>query len=156
MIHGSSFDFSPDPSKMEGTNRRYTSRSRAIRTEDWQSHLTGRLSWFSKLSLDNWAWELGSAVLCSCILATIVGILFAYNDYSVPDLLDGLTLNAIISLLATLAKSALMVVLAAAIRQEMWLWFIKRPRPLNTVDAFDEASQGPYGSLLLLLSRRER
>ncbi|EXJ95578.1 hypothetical protein A1O1_00700 [Capronia coronata CBS 617.96] len=111
-------------------------------------------SWWSRLSLDNWAWEIGASILCLCILAAIAGVLFGYNGRTVPDLPDGLTLNAIISFLATLAKATLMVVLAAAIRQEKWLWFVDEPRPLSTVDAFEEASRGPLGSLMLLLSRR--
>ena len=43
---------------------------------------------------------------------------------------------------------------AAALRQEKWLWFIDKPRPLTTVDAFEEASRGPYGSAMLILTRR--
>ena len=43
---------------------------------------------------------------------------------------------------------------AAALRQEKWLWFIDKPRPLTTVDALEEASRAPYGSAMLILSRR--
>ncbi|EXJ73220.1 uncharacterized protein A1O5_02980 [Cladophialophora psammophila CBS 110553] len=106
------------------------------------------------MSLDNWAWELSAALLCICILSAIAAILFVYDNRPVPDLPDGLTINAIVSLLAGFAKAALLAVLASAIRQEKWLWFIGKPRPLNTVDAFEEASRGPYGSVLLILSRR--
>ena len=141
---------------MEGTNRNYANRSLAIRSVDWHSNPIRCPSWCSRMILGGWAWELGAAALCSFILAIIAGVLFIYNNRSVPDLPDGLTLNALISLLATLAKSTLMVILATAIRQERWLWFIKRPRPLSTVDDFDEASRGPYGSLLLVLNRRGR
>ena len=124
------------------------------------------------MSLDNWAWELSAALLCICVLAAITGILFVYDDHRVPNLPDGLNvsaaccqicldtpdnelqINAIISLLAGFAKAALLVVVAAALRQEKWLWFINKPRPLTTVDAFEEASRGPYGSAILILSRR--
>ncbi|ETI26630.1 hypothetical protein G647_10391 [Cladophialophora carrionii CBS 160.54] len=97
---------------------------------------------------------MSAALLCVCILAAIAGILFAYDNRRVPDLPDGLNINAIISLLASFAKAALLVVVAAALRQEKWLWFIDKPRPLATVDAFEEASRGPYGSAMLILSRR--
>jgi hypothetical protein len=56
--------------------------------------------------------------------------------------------------LAGFAKAALLVVVAAALRQEKWLWFIDQPRPLTVVDAFEEASRGPYGSAVLLLTHR--
>lgn len=49
-----------------------------------------------------------------------------------------------------------MVILAASIRQEKWLWFIDKPRPLDVVDAFEEASRGPYGSLELILTWKGR
>ncbi|KAH0845429.1 hypothetical protein FOPE_11293 [Fonsecaea pedrosoi] len=111
-------------------------------------------SWWNRMSLDNWLWELSAALLCICILIAIVAILLVYDNRAVPDLPEGLTINAIISLLAGFAKAALLAVLASAIRQEKWLWFIGKPRPLNTVDAFEEASRGPYGSTLLILSRR--
>lgn len=115
-----------------------------------------RPSWLARLNLDSWAWELTAAGLCLCILSTIAGILLAYNDRPVPLLPDTLTINSIISFLASLAKANLMVVLAAAIRQEKWLWFVKKPRPLDTVDSFEEASRGPYGSLRLILAYRGR
>ncbi|KAJ9611662.1 hypothetical protein H2200_004846 [Cladophialophora chaetospira] len=105
------------------------------------------------MSLDNWVWELSAALLCICILAAIAGILFAYGNRRVPDLPDGLNINAIVSLLASFAKAALLVVVASASRPEKWLWFIEKPRPLTTVDAFEQASRGPYGSVMLILSR---
>ncbi|KAJ9617383.1 hypothetical protein H2204_013849 [Knufia peltigerae] len=109
-------------------------------------------SWWDRISLDNWLWELGAATLCLCVLASIVGILIAYDNHAVPDLPEGISINAIISFLASLAKASLMVILAASIRQEKWLWFIDRPRPLDVVDSFEEASRGPYGSLELILT----
>ena len=118
--------------------------------------LSKRPSWWSLMSLDNWVWELGAAILCLCVLASIGGILIAYNNRSVPDLPESLSINAIISFLASLGKASLMVVLAAAIRQEKWLWFIDKPRPLSMVDSFEEASRGPYGSLHLILTWRGR
>ncbi|EXJ59859.1 hypothetical protein A1O7_04006 [Cladophialophora yegresii CBS 114405] len=97
---------------------------------------------------------MSAALLCVCILAAIVRILVAYDNQRVPDLPDGLNINAIVPLLASFAKAALLVVVAAALRQEKWLWFIDKPRPLTTVDEFEEASRGPYGSAMLILSRR--
>lgn len=65
-------------------------------------------------------------------------------------------MNAIISFLSTLAKGSLSLILAAVLRQEKWLWFIDRPRPLSTIDSFEEASRGPYGSLVLLFKLHGR
>ncbi|KAI1612411.1 hypothetical protein EDD36DRAFT_418581 [Exophiala viscosa] len=108
----------------------------------------------ARLSLDNWAWEVGAAALCLCILSAIAAVLLAYDNQPVPSLPDTLSINAIISFLASIAKASLMIVLAAAIRQEKWLWFIGKPRPLDAVDSFEEASRGPYGSLRLIMTYR--
>ncbi|KIW28379.1 uncharacterized protein PV07_08047 [Cladophialophora immunda] len=131
-----------------------STRSRLTSHSTSSENSPNSLSWWTRMSLDNWLWELSAALLCICILAAIAAILFVYDNRPVPDLPDGLTINAIVSLLAGFAKAALLAVLASAIRQEKWLWFIGKPRPLNTVDAFEEASRGPYGSILLILSRR--
>jgi len=130
------------------------------------------------VGIDHWEWELTAAVLSVCALAAIVGVLVAFDQRPVPDLPSGLTvtdicpehihsaflsnfgflcqINAIISFLSTLAKSSLTLTLAAALRQERWLWFIDRPRPLGNIDDFEEASRGPYGSLILLFKLRGR
>ncbi|KAI1619910.1 hypothetical protein EDD37DRAFT_698328 [Exophiala viscosa] len=108
----------------------------------------------ARLSLDNWAWEVGATALCLCILSAIAAVLLAYDNQPVPSLPDTLSINAIISFLASIAKASLMIVLAAAIRQEKWLWFIGKPRSLDAVDSFEEASRGPYGSLRLIMTYR--
>lgn len=53
-----------------------------------------RPSWWTRASLDNWAWELSAASLCICILAAIAAILFAYDNRPVPDLPEGLTVSS--------------------------------------------------------------
>jgi len=58
-----------------------------------------------------------------------------------------------ISFLATFAKSGLMVAVAAAISQGKWLWLLKKPRALNVIDTFEDASRGPFGSVTILLMR---
>ncbi|KAK4939584.1 hypothetical protein LTR10_020190 [Elasticomyces elasticus] len=139
--------------KTTGSDEDFT-RRHDLRTTITPQAIEKGPSWLAQLNLDNWAWELGAAALCLCILSTIAGILLAYDSRPVPSLPDTLSINAIISFLASLAKASLMLVVAAAIRQEKWLWFIKMPRPLHTVDSFEEASRGPYGSLRLILAYR--
>jgi hypothetical protein len=131
--------------KVEAQNRpdsREPSKTQQ-QTPEWQ-----------RLAVDHWGWEISAAVLCIGVLAAIVGVLIGYDQQPVPDLPDGLTINAIIAFLSTLAKSALVLVITAVIRQEEWLWYIDAPRRLSHVDDFDEASRGPYGSFLLLIRAR--
>jgi len=46
-----------------------------------------------------------------------------------------------------------MVAVAAAISQGKWLWLLKKPRALNVIDTFEDASRGPFGSVTILLMR---
>ena len=43
---------------------------------------------------------------------------------------------------------------AKALGQLKWLWFTRPKKPLMDFVAFDEASKGPWGSLLLLIKGR--
>jgi hypothetical protein len=60
-------------------------------------------------------------------------------------------LNAIISILATAAKGALLLPVAEAISQHKWLWFRRSQRKLQDIETFDNASRGPWGALTMLL-----
>jgi hypothetical protein len=51
-------------------------------------------SWWTRVSLDTWVWELSAAFLCIGILAAIVGVLIAYDNRPAPTLPDGITVSA--------------------------------------------------------------
>lgn len=53
-----------------------------------------------------------------------------------------------------MAKGCLLVLLAAAIRQERWLYMTSDSSTLNVVDDFEEASRGPWGSIIMLTTAR--
>lgn len=77
--------------------------------------------------------------------------LTAFNGKPVPTLSHGLTLNTIISVLATSSKAALMFVISSALGQLKWLWFSgDKSRRLLDAETFDEAARGPPGSFSLL------
>lgn len=64
----------------------------------------------------------------------------------------GITLNAIVSALATASKASLLCAVADSIGQLKWSWF-QQPRNLYDLQAFDEASRGPAGAVALLFGR---
>ena len=86
-------------------------------------------------------------------MASIIGVLKAYNNQPVPSLPKGITLNAVISILATGSKSALLAAVASAIAQGKWTWFHSDDRPLEHAQILDEASRGPFGSIVMLFKR---
>ncbi len=85
-----------------------------------------------------------------CCFGSIIGVLRAFDNHPLPSLPKGITLNAVVSILATGAKSALLAAVASAIGQGKWTWFQSQPRPLEHAQILDEASRGPYGSLAML------
>lgn len=91
----------------------------------------GRLSW-SSITLDTWILEgasLGFSIAC---LVSIYSILIAYNGEQRPDFIYKISLNTIISVLATACKSSLVFVVGAGLSQLKWLWFQNR-RQLSSI-----------------------
>ena len=61
-----------------------------------------------------------------------------------------ITPNALLSILAAVGKSSLLLPMSSAIGQMKWSYFGKRPRALIDMQRFDEASRGPIGAVSLL------
>ncbi|CAI7653598.1 unnamed protein product [Penicillium bialowiezense] len=99
--------------------------------------------------LDTWLFEsFALAFSLACFIA-ILGLLIR------PELAYNLSLNAIISILATGCKSSLILVIGEAICQLKWLSFKKtRQSQLFGMQVFDAASRGPLGSLGIIVHHR--
>ena len=97
--------------------------------------------------------EVLAILISDLTLLAIVVILRKYNNRPIPRLPHNVLLNFVISTLATVSKSSLLLVVASAIGQFKWLWISDRHRPLRDLQVFDEASRGPLGALKLLASR---
>ncbi|KAI9878887.1 MAG: hypothetical protein M1830_010243 [Pleopsidium flavum] len=110
---------------------------------------------YSRFILDWWLWEVAANFLSVVAVAAIVAILVAYDTKEIPELSHGITLNAIISILANLARASLLVAIAAAISQLKWLWFQDK-RSLHDLQVFDDASRGPGGALSMIIHLRGR
>ena len=63
---------------------------------------------------------------------------------------QGVTVNAVISVLTTTSKSLMFYVVAACIAQIKWIWFAQA-RPLSKIQVFDNAHRGPLGSAYMLM-----
>lgn len=100
--------------------------------------------------LDTWILETIAVVFSIGCLVAMCAILLAYDDKPRPAFSFGLSLNAIISLLATGSKSSLMFVVGEALSQNKWVWLQSSAQPLLDVQAFDSASRGPLGSMMML------
>ena len=77
---------------------------------------------WSKFWTDTWMLEV-LALTCNLgAFASIIIVLVIYNGKSSPQLPAGVTFNAIISTLATLTKSTLILAIAATLGQHRWIW----------------------------------
>lgn len=106
------------------------------------------------LFVDWWMGELLAILLSIMALFAIVLILRKYEGHSLPTLPHNMSLNFVVSTLATVSKSSLLLAVASALGQFKWLWMFSKQRRLRDLQIFDEASRGPLGASKLLASRR--
>ncbi|VUC34318.1 unnamed protein product [Clonostachys rosea] len=99
---------------------------------------------------ETWTWEalaLAWALLC---LAAVVIVLAFISGKPVSSWRVPIGPNALIGVFSALAKAALMTAVPACISQLKWIHFSQSPRRLVDMQAYDDASRGPFGSLLFL------
>ena len=128
----------------------------ALLKRDEDSHQAALLSYWHRLLCDTWFYELIAIGISVASLIAIGAILIAYDQQRSPQLRFGLTLNAIISILATAMKAGLVFAVASSISQLKWCWMQKIPRPLRDLQRFDEASRGFSGAFTMLFTRSAR
>ncbi|KAL8719255.1 MAG: hypothetical protein Q9225_003714 [Loekoesia sp. 1 TL-2023] len=105
------------------------------------------------LFVDWWAGELLANLLSIIAFFAIIIVVHKYDGHPLPRLPHDVTLNFVVSTLATITKSTLLLAVASALGQFKWLWMSSRPRRLQDLQVFDEASRGPLGAAKLLTSR---
>jgi hypothetical protein len=106
-------------------------------------------SQISSLCSDWWLWEIlgmSLSIICECVVIWLL----IYMDKSPLSKWNGpISFNAMISIFAVIAKSAVLVPVAECISQLKWHHF-ETARALKDMDVFDRSSRGPLGSLELL------
>ncbi|KAI9698028.1 MAG: hypothetical protein M1836_004381 [Candelina mexicana] len=103
-----------------------------------------------------WLWEILSLVTSIGATAGIVGVLLHFDSRPLPKWPYSITLNALISVLATISKAALLLPISEALSQLKWLWFRTGRKPLDDFDKFEQASRGPWGSARLFFQLRAK
>ncbi|KAM0494452.1 hypothetical protein ACHAP8_008595 [Fusarium lateritium] len=97
-----------------------------------------------------WSLELLVLLFAGAIFTSICVILGHYHHEVLPDWQDlRITLNAVISILATVLRTAIAFIVFEILAQLKWEWVSTCFRPLYHVQLFDAASRGVYGSLRL-------
>ncbi|PYI04662.1 hypothetical protein BO78DRAFT_462472 [Aspergillus sclerotiicarbonarius CBS 121057] len=96
-----------------------------------------------------WAWEIVSCVIAVAALVAIIVVLYNYDGQPIPDWPYGITLNALISLLVTVMKAAMVFPITEGLSQLKWSWF-NRGNRLSDLSLLDAASRGAVSATLVL------
>lgn len=103
-----------------------------------------------------WLYEVLAELIAIGSLALMFSVLYYFNGRPQGKWqFSHLTLNGVVSFLATVTRTCLMVPVSAAIGQRKWLWFLspsrtsRKARRLEDFETFDDASRGSVGSLKL-------
>ena len=118
----------------------------------------GGSAYHAQYLYDTWvtdSWVLGIAGLGLALVSmgALIAVLLGYQNKVVPHWRWGLTLNSLLSILSQIITLSITIVLGGALSQQKWLWFRNSTRSLKDFDRFDNASKGPWGSLVLLFSK---
>jgi hypothetical protein len=105
---------------------------------------------YNRLVMDTCICEMIAMIFsigCTVAIAFTIG---NYNGGPIPSLPSSVTLNALISILSTAARAALVFVLSSTIGQLKWCWLVRRDTRLQDLQVMDEASRGPLSAIKVL------
>ncbi|KAL0938721.1 uncharacterized protein CTRU02_205331 [Colletotrichum truncatum] len=96
-----------------------------------------------------WWWEIAAAFLSITSMCLIIAVLFHVQNRPLAKWTWNIQPSSVISVLTTIGKTAMMVPITACLSQLKWRHVQLRPRPLNHLQVFDDASRGPWGSAVM-------
>lgn len=94
-----------------------------------------------------WIMEIAGVVVSIACLTAIAITLFIHDRQPLSSWTFYLSLNTVVSILATISKTTILVAVTAAISQGKWNMFKAGPHPLKLFQDIDQASRGGIGSL---------
>lgn len=145
--HKSKFDDLSQPPLATGITIREASTCHRKKKDKELSELSGRENVL-------WAWKLELFLFCVAagLFVAICLILDGYSNQELPNWnMLGLTLNTLISILATFFRATVAVIAFEILAQRKWNWLSHDNfKPMQDVQLFDDASRGVYGCLRLL------
>lgn len=109
-------------------------------------------AWWRELTSDTWFFEYAAVISSFASIAAIFGFL-AYYDGKPLFNWHSITVNAVVSLLATVAQGVTAFSVGSCFGQFRWIWF-RRVNRLSDIQVVGGASRGLGGVLQLLLRTR--
>lgn len=116
-------------------------------------HLCFSLKWYKRELFGNvWLWEATGAVISIFAMIAIIAILPQIHNKPLISWTFVLAPATLISTFITIAKTAMLLPIAACISQLKWIHFWHQQRDLIHLETFDRASRGPWGAFASLFS----
>ncbi|CAI7572678.1 unnamed protein product [Penicillium glandicola] len=120
-------------------------RSRPLSSAEQQAVLQSQTYFWGA----SWTLELLSSLTSIVFLAAILVVLYMYNGKPMPDWSYGITLNSLVSVLSTVMKATMVLIVTESLSQLKWSWFSKGNK-LSDLALLDAASRGPAGAFVAL------
>lgn len=111
--------------------------------------LATRLRTIKRIPIYGWWWETAAIAIALMSIGAIAAVLAYANGQQPRDWKYSIQPASLVSIFSTIAKSALIVPLAASLSQLKWRYF-DRPQALSRMQDFDDASRGPWGAMIFL------
>lgn len=103
-----------------------------------------------------WWWDIMALVTYLILIIGLVILLKSIDNKPLRSWVIPIQPNTVIAALATVSKAALLVPIASCLSQLKWHHFTSAPRKLADLQLFDQASRGPWGSLVFLFQVSSR
>jgi len=103
-----------------------------------------------------WWWEIGASAISIVSMVLLLALLFSIDRTRVDSWGLKIRPNSLISLSTTAARTAMMVSVTSCISQLKWRHYLRGPDRLHYLQIFDDASRGPWGALVALLTLRTK
>ncbi|KAL9571891.1 hypothetical protein ACKAV7_003880 [Fusarium commune] len=102
----------------------------------------------------SWWREIAWCVFAAGLLVVLVALLKTHDKKPAPEWF--VSLNAVVAAIATICRASMVIPVSESLSQLKWNAFARSQRPLDDLKTFDQASRGPFGSLLLLSKTKGR
>ncbi|KAI0182476.1 hypothetical protein EV127DRAFT_302348, partial [Xylaria flabelliformis] len=103
-----------------------------------------------------WWWEMGATVLSLTSLSLIITLLTYIDDTPLSDWPLPIQPNSLLAVLTTAMKTSMLVSVTSCIGQLKWRHFATRARSIHELESLDDASRGPWGAFMLIITLRAR
>ena len=129
------------------------SNDKEARTSIREKNRVKRLPPTKQIFLSWWP-EIAWCAFNTALLITLAAILKAYDKQ--PARQWTVSLNTVVAAVSTICRASMAIPVSEGLSQLKWNAFARSQRPLIDLQTFDQASRGPFGSLILLSKTRGR